>query len=269
MDLTSSLKGIAVLLAVMTVFLLLEALMPLRKRTEWNTRHLGPNITITLLTFATNALFNIPLLLGLLWLQAHGLGLFNVAHLPPLVEIAGAILALDLAWYVTHRSMHAFPALWPIHTIHHSDPAVDVTTTVRQHPGESLLRYAFLAAFGFAFGASPFAFAIYRIWSAIHGQFEHANLRLPQWLDTAISLVFSSPNMHKVHHSRDQHFTDTNYGNIFSIWDRLFGTFTPSKHGRDIDYGLEGYDEPAQQTTLGLLMIPFRSTSSQVAREVR
>lgn len=270
MDVYSSLKGIAVLLTVMLVLMLIEALIPLRKRTAWSKRHLFPNIALTLLTFTTNAAFNIPLLLGLVWFQANGLGLFNVVDLPPWLEIAGAILALDLAWYVTHRAMHMFPALWPVHTVHHSDPAVDVTTTVRQHPGESVLRYLFLAGFGFAFGVSPYAFAIYRIWSAVHGQTEHANIRLPQWLDTTITLVFSSPNLHKIHHSRDQRFTDTNYGNIFSIWDRMFGTFTPSKLGREIDYGLDGYDDPAQQTTLGLLAVPFRGRrASGVAEEGR
>jgi hypothetical protein len=136
---------------------------------------------------------------------------------------------------------------------HHSDPQVDVTTTVRQHPVESVIRYTFLASFAFAFGASPLAFTIYRVWSALHGMCEHANIRLPQWLDTAITFVFSSPNMHKIHHSRHQRFTDRNYTNIFSIWDRLGGTFTPSKHGRDIVYGLEGEDVAERQSTLGLL----------------
>jgi sterol desaturase/sphingolipid hydroxylase (fatty acid hydroxylase superfamily) len=135
--------------------------------------------------------------------------------------------------------------------------AVDVTTTVRQHPVEGIIRYVYLAVFGFAVGISPVAFAIYRVWSALHGLFEHANVRLPQWLDTAITFVFSSPNMHKIHHSRDQCFTDRNYSNIFSIWDRLFGTFTASEHGRDVTYGLEGHDMPANQALVGLLVGPF------------
>jgi Sterol desaturase len=70
-----------------------------------------------------------------------------------------------------------------------------------------VIRYTYLAAFAFAFGASPLAFTIYRVWSALHGMCEHANIRLPQWLDTAITFVFSSPNMHKIHHSRHQRFT--------------------------------------------------------------
>ena len=261
MNFLANLSTIGLLLAAMVILSLVEAVIPLRARGVWNRRHLAPNLILTFVTFGTNMVLNIPLLLGLAWLQSAGLGLFNMVGLHPLVEFGGAILALDLAWYVTHVSMHRFAAMWRFHAVHHSDPAVDVTTTIRQHPGEGLIRYAYLAAFGFAFGVSPAAFAVYRIWSALHGLFEHANLKLPQWLDTAITLVFSSPNMHKVHHSRDQRFTDTNYTNIFSVWDRVFGTFTPSRHGTHIDYGLDGHDHDAAQTTRGLLMLPFRPVS--------
>ena len=257
---TASLSTMGTLLALMTVFSLVEAVIPMRARGQWGRQHLVPNLALTFVTFATNVVFNTALLLGLVWLQAKGWGLFNAVQVPKTVAVGGAILALDLAWYVTHVSMHKSATMWRFHAVHHSDPQVDVTTTVRQHPGESVIRYAYLAAFAFAFGASPLAFTIYRVWSACHGQLEHANIKLPQWLDTAITLVFSSPNMHKIHHSRDQRFTDRNYTNIFSIWDRLGGTFTPSKHGRDIVYGLDGHDTARQQSTLGLLAAPFRQT---------
>ena len=258
MSFISSLSTIGVLLAVMVALSLVEAVIPLRERGVWGGSHLGPNVTLTLLTFATNLVFNIPLLLGLAWLQSRGLGLFNAVAVPPLVRIAGTVLALDLAWYLTHVSMHFAPAMWRFHSVHHSDPAVDVTTAVRQHPGESVIRYVYLAVFAFAIGAPPAGFALYRIWSAVHGQFEHSNLRLPAWLDTAMTAVFSSPNMHKIHHSRDPRLTNRNYGNIFSIWDRLFGTFIPARHGADVVYGLDGCDAAELQTTAGLLALPFR-----------
>ena len=78
-------------------------------------------------------------------------------------------------------------------------------------------------------------------------------------LDTVISFVFVSPNMHKIHHSRDWPVTDHNYSNIFSIWDRLFATFVASKHGREINYGLADHDGDAQQSIAGLLIGPFRA----------
>jgi sterol desaturase/sphingolipid hydroxylase (fatty acid hydroxylase superfamily) len=259
MNFATSLLNIPYLLGAMVVLALIEALIPLRDRSVWSRRHLAPNLALTFTTFATNLVFNTLLVLGLIWLQAKGWGLFNALALPPLIEFAAAILVLDLAWYVTHVTMHKVPAMWRFHAVHHSDPFVDVTTTIRQHPGESVIRYLYLAAFGFAVGAAPAAFAVYRIWSALHGLFEHANIRLPRWLDTAITFVFSSPDMHKIHHSREARLTDRNYTNIFSIWDRLGGTFTPSRYGRDIVYGLDGEDDPSRQSTLGLMAAPFRS----------
>lgn len=257
---TTSLSTMGTVLGVMAALSLVEAIIPLHARGAWGRRHLIPNLALTLITFATNLVFNTLLLLGLIWLKSKGWGLFNAVQAPALVAIGGAVLALDLAWYVTHVSMHKSPTMWRFHAVHHSDPQVDATTTIRQHPGESVIRYVYLAAFAFAVGASPFAFTIYRVWSALHGLTEHANIKLPQWLDTAITLVFSSPNMHKIHHSRHQPLTDRNYTNIFSIWDRLGGTFTPSRHGRDVVYGLDGEDSAQRQSTAGLLTAPFRRT---------
>jgi len=243
----------------------LEAAIPLRARGPWNRTHLGPNLTLVGITFATNALMNIPLVMALSWAQSIGFGLLPALALPPLWSGALAEAGLDLAWYATHVSMHKVAWLWRLHRVHHCDPVVDVTTAIRQHPGESVVRYVYLAAFGLALGAAPGAFAVYRIGSALQGLFEHANVRLPLWLDRAISWSFASPNLHKVHHSRHAHYTNTNYGNIFSIFDRLFRTFTPARRGLGIDYGLDGFDDPKLQTAVGLLALPFRGVEASSA----
>jgi sterol desaturase/sphingolipid hydroxylase (fatty acid hydroxylase superfamily) len=115
-----------------------------------------------------------------------------------------------------------------------------------------------MTVFACAIGAGPAAFAVYRAWSAIGGLLEHANVRVPSWLDERLSLVTTWPGMHKVHHSRVPAETDSNYGNIFSFWDRIFRTFTPASRGADIHYGIEGFDDAPTQTTRGLLRLPFR-----------
>lgn len=122
-----------------------------------------------------------------------------------------------------------------------------------------MLRYAALAATAVAIGPSPAAFAIYRSASAVNALFEHANFAAPRWLDRTLALVTTWPMMHKVHHSRLPEETDSNYGNLFSFWDRLFGTYTPSDRGRGIQFGLDDYDRPELQTTVALLALPFRS----------
>jgi sterol desaturase/sphingolipid hydroxylase (fatty acid hydroxylase superfamily) len=254
----TSVGTIGAILGVMAIMAVIEAVIPLRKRERWGRAHLAPNLILTFITFATNIVFNTALVLALFWLEANGLGLLNTMAIEPLWAIVAAVVILDFSFYVAHVAMHKIPGFWRYHAVHHSDPAVDVTTTVRQHPGESVIRYAFLALFAIPLGVGPAGFAVYRIWSALNGLLEHSNIRVPRWLDTPLSLVTTFPNMHKVHHSRDQRLTDTNYGNIFSLWDRIFFTFTPSKYGTNVDYGLDGLDDKTDQTTWGLLATPYR-----------
>ncbi len=259
----STMGGIAVVMALVAG---LETLIPLHARGMWSRRHVAPNLLLTLITFATNAAFNVALVALLEWQEGAGFGLLRVYVLPPPLATATVVLALDFTFYLAHVAMHASPALWRYHRVHHSDPTVDVTTTIRQHPGEGVIRYLFLAAGASAIGAGPGAFAVYRAWSALHGLFEHANVRVPPRLDAAIAWVVTTPNMHKVHHSRRREETNSNYGNIFSLFDRRFSTFTPTARGLSIAYGLAGLDHGNAQTTLGLLALPFRRAGEVTVR---
>jgi sterol desaturase/sphingolipid hydroxylase (fatty acid hydroxylase superfamily) len=256
--LSGNLAAVGGILAVMVVVALLETAVPLHVRGRWHRAHLGPNLALTFLTFVTNVVYNGALVALLAWLAARDLGVLRLHALPPLVAGALAVVLLDLSFYVAHVAMHKVPAFWRVHRVHHCDPVVDVTTTIRQHPLEGLLRYAFLTVFAAALGVSLGAFAVYRLWSALNALLEHANIRVPPRLDAALSLVTTWPNMHKVHHSRELRETDSNYGNIFSWFDRLFGTYLPSWRGTSVACGLDGFDEPATQTTSGLLALPFR-----------
>jgi sterol desaturase/sphingolipid hydroxylase (fatty acid hydroxylase superfamily) len=265
-ELRASLSSVGVILAAMAALAGLEAAIPLRRRGAWSRAHLAPNLALTFLTFATNGLMSAALVVALAAAEARGFGILQALALPAWASTLAAVLGLDFAFYVTHVAMHKLPAFWRFHRVHHSDPLVDVTTTIRQHPGESLIRYAFLTAFALPLGASPAAFAVYRSAVALAGLLEHANLRAPRWLDAALSLVFTWPTLHKVHHSRDARFTDTNYGNVVSWWDRLFGSLTPAHEGRSIAYGLDGCDDPTTQTTAGLLALPFRRDEPSTSR---
>lgn len=251
----------AVIFASMGVVALLESAIPLHARGRWARAHLAPNLALTGITLATNAVMNVGLVLALIWFEERGLGLLNAVALPPLAALAVVLLVLDFSFYVTHVAMHKLPGLWRFHSVHHSDPEVDVTTTIRQHPGEGVIRYASLAVFSLVLGASPGAFAVYRIATALVGLLEHANLRAPLALDRVLAWVTTWPYMHKLHHSRVRAETDSNYGNLFSFWDRLFATFTPSRRGTSVSYGLEGLDDPGTQTTRGLLALPFRDAT--------
>lgn len=260
----NTLVSIVLILVVMALIAALEAWLPLQARGRGTRAHLKPNLTLTFVTFAANAVLSAALVAGLVWLQERDLGLLNTFVLPPLAALAVVLVGLDFAFYVSHVAMHKLPAFWRFHAVHHSDPVVDVTTTVHQHPGEGLIRFVFTSAFALALGASPAAYAVYRLAVALNGMLEHANLRAPLWLDRALALVTTWPNMHKLHHSRVAAQTDSNYGNLFSFWDRLFGTYTPSHLGTSVVYGLDGYDDAATQTTAGLLALPFHSSDTSL-----
>jgi sterol desaturase/sphingolipid hydroxylase (fatty acid hydroxylase superfamily) len=257
-ELRSTAGSIGVILAAMAALAAIEVAIPLQKRSRWSRAHLAPNLALTFITFATNAAMGVALVLGLAALETRGLGLLNVLAPSGWMRALAVLLALDFTSWAAHVSMHRIPVFWRFHRVHHADPAVDVTTTIRQHPGESLIRYAFTAAIALPLGASPAEFALYRSAVGLFALLEHANLRIPGRLDDVLSLVFTFPTLHKVHHAREVRLTDTNYGNLVSWWDRLLGTFTPAREGRSVRYGLDGLDDPATQTTAGLLALPFR-----------
>jgi len=254
----SGIDTVGAILVTMAVVAAVETVVPLRARGRWSRAHLAPNLALTFITFATNLVFNGALVTLLAALESPRFGLLHRIALPPVAAVAVVLLVLDFSFYVAHVAMHRIPGFWRFHRVHHSDPMVDVTTTIRQHPGEGVIRYAFMAAFALVLGPSPAAFAVYRVASALNGLLEHANVRVPLGLDRALSLVTTWPTMHKLHHSRRASETNTNYGNLFSLFDRLFSTFTPPGDGTRIVYGLDGFDDPAVQTTAGLLALPFR-----------
>jgi sterol desaturase/sphingolipid hydroxylase (fatty acid hydroxylase superfamily) len=251
----SGAAAVGVIVAAMAVVAVIETIVPLHAR---NRSHVAPNLALTLLGFATNAVLNAALVALLARVETRGDGVLHALALPRAVSVAVVVVALDFSFWLSHVAMHHVPAFWRYHRVHHSDPAVDVTTTIRQHPGESVIRYGFLGVFACALGADPVAFAVYRTASALNALLEHANIRLPRRLDDALALVTTWPNLHKVHHSRTATETNTNYGNLLSLFDRLLGTFTPAARGATVRYGLDGLDDVATQTTRGLLALPFR-----------
>jgi sterol desaturase/sphingolipid hydroxylase (fatty acid hydroxylase superfamily) len=187
----------------------------------------------------------------------NGIGLFPFLGLPSLAQIIFGVVALDLFAYFAHVLLHKLWLGWQFHRVHHSENAVDVTTAFRQHPGETVWRILWQLAAIIVFGIPLWIVIVYLILSGLNAELEHANIRLNPRIDRWLRLLVVTPNMHKVHHSRDQKETDSNYSNIFSLWDRLFGTYTSSVDFRKLSYGLDGFDVIERQTLRGLLKMPF------------
>jgi sterol desaturase/sphingolipid hydroxylase (fatty acid hydroxylase superfamily) len=187
----------------------------------------------------------------------HWLGLRGWAH------TLGAMLLFDCWMYGWHRLNHALPFLWRFHRTHHSDPFMDVTTASRFHLGEiilsSLLRVPVIALIGMHL----WQLLLFEALMFLIVQLHHANIGFPPAFDRLLRLLIVTPAMHKVHHSRWQPETDSNYSSLFSFWDRLFRSFRLRDDPHTIQFGLEGYDAPAHQNLRGLLATPLRQPQTR------
>ncbi|MBC8769731.1 sterol desaturase family protein [Arenibacter sp. BSSL-BM3] len=249
-----------ILVSGIAFFWILEYIIPLFQLKYSKIRHAGINIFFTL----TTILVNFPLAFLLLktsdWTIANDFGVLNWLPLMPIwLKVLVGVMLLDLlsAW-LAHWVEHKVKVLWGFHLIHHTDHEVDTTTANRHHPGESLVRFAFTCFGTFVVGAPVAVFMIYQALSVVLSQFNHANISLPKKVDDVMSWVIVSPDMHKVHHHYKLPYTDSNYGNIFSIWDRLFGTFLKLPN-HQIVYGVDTYPNEKENADIGaLLKIPFK-----------
>lgn len=190
----------------------------------------------------------------------RGIGLFNALDLPGFAALPLSLLLLDFAIWLQHLAFHKSPLLWRLHRMHHSDPALDVSTGLRFHPLEILISMIYKIAIVTAFGLPAMGVLAFEILLNATAMFNHGNLALPDRLDRVLRLFLVTPDFHLVHHSarRDEH--DANYGFSLPWWDFLFGTYVAEpKEGRaGMRIGLHGFDPPAGPGLLALLLLPFR-----------
>jgi sterol desaturase/sphingolipid hydroxylase (fatty acid hydroxylase superfamily) len=216
------------------------------------------NFGFTIIHLLIQTLLAIVIVLLADWCASQSFGLVYWFNTGTLLTIIIAVLALDFSSWLVHLVMHKVKPLWRFHLIHHTDNKVDVTTGLRHHPGDSILRGIFFMLLIFISGAPMYGVMIYQTLLVLATAFTHANISLPKKLDKALSFILVSPNMHKVHHHWKQPYTDSNYGGVFSIWDRLFGTFM-KLDAKDIRYGLDKhYPNEKDEDFLSLMKKPFQ-----------
>ncbi|WP_299224805.1 sterol desaturase family protein [uncultured Psychroserpens sp.] len=248
-----------ILVGGLTLFWLLEGTLPLYNFTYKKWKHAIPNLFFTVTTIVIN--FGLAFLLvgTAKWVETSQFGIINwIPNLPLWAYVLLGVLLLDfIGAYLAHYVEHKVKPLWMVHLVHHTDHNVDTTTANRHHPLESIIRFAFTLVGVFIVGAPIAIVFLYQSLSLIATQFNHANIKLPKKVDEVLSYIIVSPDMHKVHHHYMLPYTDSNYGNIFSIWDRIFGTFM--KLDRDaIVYGVDTFpDEGANGKIGALLKQPF------------
>ncbi len=248
---------VLILLGGMIFFWLIEGNYPLFRFSYKRYRHAGVNLVFLLCTLILNLAFGFTTIKICEWTKANGIGLFNIIEMPVWLLIILSLLLGDFfSQYAPHYLMHKVKWMWKFHMIHHSDTHVDVTTGTRHHPGEWLFREVSLIIGIIIMGMPVSMYFLYRSVSALFTHFNHANIRVPLWIDKPVSWIFVSPNMHKVHHHYVRPYTDTNFANIFSLWDRLFGTFA-YEDPRNLRYGLDVLDDKKDESLGYQFQLPF------------
>jgi sterol desaturase/sphingolipid hydroxylase (fatty acid hydroxylase superfamily) len=248
-----------ILFAGFFVLYTLEFAIPLVPRRRGDMK---PNILFAVILMVLNLLFTSSTLVIGQWVANNKIGLLNQFQVNMVLFFIISFLFLDFwSGYLVHYLFHKSAWLWSLHSVHHSDDLVDVTTTFRQHPIEAVIKILFNVSGVILMGIPLWILFTYITISTIHAQLEHANIKLPAKLDRMLQYFIVTPNMHKIHHSRYQQETDSNYSNVFSIWDRVFGTFNAKKDYSQIDYGLD-YLESRHFAFGELLKMPFRKLRS-------
>lgn len=256
---------IAFVALCLCVFWIVERAWPLFKLpyASWWT-HARTNLSLLFTTMVIGLVFA-GLIVGIIdWGASAQFGLLYWFELPLWTELLIALLVLDLmAQYIVHVLLHKIPWMWRLHIVHHSDTRVDATTGTRHHPADYLFREIFALLAIFILGLPLAFYLLYRFITIAFTYFIHANIKLPKVLDKTLSWVFVSPDMHKFHHHRDLPWTDTNYGGILSVWDRLFGTFT-YENTESLRYGINVLDDSTSENLAYQLALPFKADSAKL-----
>ena len=244
----------------LAIFIALELLTPKRINSESIALRWINNFLIAYTNgYLARLLFPLSFLSFAVYLQDSGIGLLNQLSFPLWVEVVIGILLLDLGGYGLHRATHRVQLLWRFHLIHHTDPEINFTTAVRHHPVEMIIGHLFFLSLYYAIGFSPAAVAGFALLTTITPFFNHANIQIPFKLDAYLRKVIVTPDVHRIHHSSYQPETDSNYGEVFTWWDRLFGTYTatPKLGHAGMTIGIEGYSGKSDQYIHRLWWLPF------------
>lgn len=234
----------------------LEGAVPFFTGRKFRGKHAAVNLSIAAINLLILLPSGVVMALCLEQSKAFWSGV-KALELPFLLETALVILLIDLWMYLWHRLNHRIDFLWRFHSIHHSDPALDVTTAWRFHYVEIVLS-ELLRFLVFVFiGAEIQDLLLYSMLMTPIIEFHHSNVSIPSAADRVLRLVIPSPLMHRIHHSvvRSEH--DSNYGSMLSLWDRLFGSFKLKKDIQTMAIGLSNESAPEQQRLSALLKRPF------------
>lgn len=255
--------GIFILMAI------LELIVPRRALSVSKTVRWGNNLALIFLnSLVLRLLFPAAAVGVAAFAQQNGWGLLNYYQPPFPLAVIVAVVTMDLVIYLQHVMVHAVPALWRLHRVHHADPDYDVTTGARFHPLEIILSMLIKFATITVLGPPVVAVVIFEVLLNGTAMFNHGNIKLPLGMDRILRWFVVTPDMHRVHHSVEDDEANSNFGFSLPWWDRLFGTYRDQPRGghQGMHIGIHGYHEPSQVSWLpGMLILPFQGKITSYA----
>jgi sterol desaturase/sphingolipid hydroxylase (fatty acid hydroxylase superfamily) len=248
-----------VLAVVFLLLLLLEAAFPLRRRSRPRSQRLPVNFALTAGVMTIGLLVVRPMGLATsFWAANYNFGLLPLLNLPAQVISLLGLALMDLTFYWWHRANHRFFLLWRFHGVHHLDPDLDVTTATRFHIGEILFSTGFRILQVGLLGIDASTYLLYEVMYQAVNMFQHANLRLPLFLERALNKIVVTPRMHGIHHSVVSEEVGSNFSVIFRWWDAWHRTLRINVPQRDIVIGVASYQSPEHNRLWPLLILPLK-----------
>lgn len=246
---------------VLALMALLEAAFPKKQRAQGRGSRWITNLSLIVIDSVALRLALPIFAIGVSVIAADkGWGLLNLLAWPAWIEIIIAIVLLDMLIYWQHVASHRLPLLWRLHKVHHADRDIDVTTGVRFHPIEIIFSMLYKMVCIVILGPAVMAVLLFEVLLNACALFNHANLRLPRWLDLTLRIFIVTPDMHRVHHSVIEKETNSNYGFSLSLWDRIFGSYIAQPKGGhdDMTIGLSEHQNERPASLLWVLALPFQ-----------
>ena len=249
----------AVLVSVYIGFFITEKIYPLRKTTAKLSYRIFVNVIMTGLALVVAAIVVNPIAqFSLAWTHNNPFGLMHWLSLPGSLYFIVGFLLMDLTFYYWHWLNHNVAILWRFHNVHHIDPDLDVTTSIRFHYIEIAYSGLFRLIQLMMLGVSPSIFLTYQLFFQLNTFFQHSNVKLPIALEKLLNIFIVTPRMHGIHHSQIMEETNSNYSVIFSFWDRLHRTLRLNVPQQDIHIGVPGYAAANDNRLKNVMMMSFR-----------
>ncbi len=261
MEIFKGVNGLYYLFTLLAAGALLERLMPWRRVARIDLVRWLRNASMAF--YGSVILSLIPFIAGYggaVAAEENSFGLLNQFALPLWTELVLSIIIIDALSYGQHRILHQWYFFWRTHRVHHSDNDIDVTTSLRFHPFEAVFRASLEVGVVFLLGVPPegilFSFGVLVFFNTI----THANVPLLASVDDVISKIFVTPDIHRLHHSAAPEHQYTNFGTVFTLWDRLFGTYCAGRNlSKEEVFGIEGAEAIEPETFANLALDPFRT----------